>query len=121
MNNKLFLKLVTLIIVLFFMSCNSTNKTTEETVKTKTEMEPKDMIAEGFVAGEISFSTKEGDCPITIKIEGKNGVYFYDPINITEEYKKEGEKVWFKFAGLRRMNRCDKASPINIIEIQKRN
>jgi len=103
------------------ISCNTTTKTVDSISKEEIIMEEKNMLAEGFLAGQISFSKKEGDCPITIKIEGKNGVYYYDPINLTEEYKKEDEKIWFKFAGLRRMNRCNKASPVNITEIQKRN
>ncbi len=107
--------------LLVLISCNTTTKTIESTKEKNQKMEEKNMITEGFVAGEISFSKVEGDCPITIKIEGDNGTYYYDPINLTEEYKKEGEKIWFKFAGLRRMNRCVKASPINITEITKRN
>ncbi len=78
------------------------------------------MIEEGFIKGTIISSKIEGDCPITIQVEGKEGSYFLDPINLEDNYKNDGEKVWFKFAGLRRMNRCEKANPISIIEIQKR-
>lgn len=109
----------TIVFILILFSCNSTNKSISTTSENEIQVMSKKMVEEGFTAGEISFSTKEGDCPITIKIEGKDRVYYYDPINLSEEFKKEGEKIWFKFAGLRRMNRCDKASPVNIIEIQK--
>ncbi len=78
------------------------------------------MIEEGFIKGIIVTSKVEGDCPITIQVEGKEGSYFLDPINLEDNYKNDGEKIWFKFAGLRRMNRCEKANPISIIEIQKR-
>ena len=78
------------------------------------------MIEAGFIKGTIVTSKVEGDCPITIQVEGKEDAYFLDPINLEENYKKDGEKVWFKFEGLRRKNRCNKANPISIIEIQKR-
>lgn len=114
-----YLNVFTLVLVISLYSCNSTNKTVTPTSENESQVMSKKMIDEGFTAGEISFSKKEGDCPVTIKIESKGGVYYYDPINLSEEFKIEGEKIWFKFAGLRRMNRCDKASPINIIEIKK--
>jgi len=47
----------------------------------------------------------------------------YDPINLDESFsafKQDGMKVWFTFAGLRMMNRCEKANPINLIDIQTR-
>ena len=54
-------------------------------------------------------------------VEGKNGTYYLDPIDLREDFQIEGEQVWFKYGGLRRMNRCEKASPISIIEIIKGN
>jgi len=116
-----FLKNTTLILVLVLFSCNSTNKSVSDSSEKESKLETSKMTEAGFLAGEISFSKKEGDCPITIKVEGKNGVYYLDPINLSEDFKKEGEKVWFKFGPLRRMNRCEKASPISIIEVIKRN
>jgi len=109
-----------LLFTVLFSSCNSTNKPVTTNTETETKMESQKMIAEGFLMGTISTSKIEGDCPITIKVEGKKSAYYLDPMNLTEEYKSEGEKIWFKFTGLRRMNRCEKASPINITEIQKR-
>ena len=53
-------------------------------------------------------------------MDDRNYPYHLDPINITEEFKKDGEKIWIKFGGLKMMNRCEKANPISIIEIQKR-
>ena len=110
-----------LLSTVLFLSCNSTNKSVTTNTETEPKMDSQKMIAEGFIMGTISTSKIEGDCPITIKVEGKSGVYYLDPIDLSEEFKNDGENVWFKFGGLRRMNRCDKASPINIIEIQKRN
>ena len=71
----------------------------------------------GYLAGEVSVSKKEGDCPVTIKIPGKNGIYYLDPINLEEKYHINGLNVWFKYGGLRRMNRCQKANPVTINEI----
>ncbi len=115
------IKILFISIPILFNSCNSTTKSVETSNEKDVIMDSKKMIADGFIAGEISFSIVEGDCPITIKIEGKDGIYYYDPINLTEEFNKEGEKIWFTFARLRRVNRCEKAAPISIMEIQKRN
>ncbi len=118
---KYFATLFILFTLLLF-SCNTTNKSVTNTSENKTQMvDAKKMIEAGFLEGVIVTSKKEGDCPITIQVEGKDGAYFLDPINITEEYKIDGEQVWFTFGGLRMMNRCEKANPISIIEIQKRN
>jgi len=107
--------------MVLFMSCSTTKNTKENMDKTQnTAMETKKMIENGFLAGTISQSTMAGDCPFTIKVESEDGSYFLDPINLDETYKIDGEKIWFTYNGLRMMNRCDKASPISIKEIQKR-
>lgn len=107
--------------MVLFMSCSTTKNSKENMDKLQnTNMETKKMIENGFLAGTISASTVAGDCPFTIKVEGDEGSYFLDPINLDETYKKEGEKIWFTYNGLRMMNRCDKASPISLKEIQKR-
>ena len=110
---------LTLGFLLILFSCNSTNKSVSTTSENETQMESKKMIEEGFTKGTITFSKEEGDCPVTIKVEGKEGSYYLDPINLSEDFQKDEEKVWFKFGGLKMMNRCDNASPISIIEIQK--
>ncbi len=112
-----FFKISLLLFSMLIISCNSTNKTASNNAENETQMETKNMIEAGFMMGTIVHSDKEGDCPFTIQIEGVDGISFYDPINITEDFKKDGEKIWFKFTGLRMMNRCDKANPIRIEEI----
>ena len=106
------------------IACSSTNKATSEeknTTNTKEiEMKTNEMLAAGFIKAEVVESREEGDCPYTFMINGKDGNYYLDPINLTDEYKKHGEKVWVKYSGLRRMNRCIKANPISINEIEKR-
>lgn len=113
------MKFLSLLLLLTIISCNTANKATVTKNETEQQMDAKKMIADGYLAGEISISTKEGDCPVTILVDGKTGPYYLDAINLSENFSKDGEKVWFKYSPLRRMNRCNKASPINITEIIK--
>ncbi|MEZ4874407.1 MAG: hypothetical protein R2793_02875 [Flavobacteriaceae bacterium] len=104
-----------------FTSCSSTKKTTSSMAdSTTTVTDSKKMMENGFLAGTIVSSQAEGDCPFVIEVQGADGAYFLDPVNLEESYKKGGEKIWFTFTGLRMMNRCEKATPVNINEIQKR-
>ena len=103
------------------LSCNSKKTATDNNASSeiKTSMTQEEMLANGFVTGSIEESTKEGDCPFTIKITGEGGTtFYYDPTNLGDEFKKDGMEVIFTFRGLRMMNRCDKANPIQINEIQ---
>ncbi|MBT3588835.1 MAG: hypothetical protein HN507_09320 [Flavobacteriaceae bacterium] len=116
------MKAVNILILLFsilLFSCNSTNKTVTANPEDEVKIATEKMMEAGFIKGTIVTSTIEGDCPITIKVEGKNGTYYLDPIDLKEGFLTDGEKVWFKFGPLRRMNRCEKANPISIIEIVK--
>ncbi len=130
----MFLKIGLAIISTLILSCGTTEKKTQTTSTSETTtssettsttsttetMDPKKMMAAGYLLGTIVYSDKEGDCPYTIQMPGdKMEFYYLDPINLEETYKKDGLKVWIKFAGLRRMNRCDKATPAEIIDIKK--
>lgn len=115
-----FLNISILLLSGLLFSCNSTSNTVSDSSENTTQMDTEKMIADGYTKGLIVISKIEGDCPITIQVDGKDGAYFLDPINLEDSYKNEGEKIWFKFTGLRMKNRCMKANPINIIEIQKR-
>lgn len=84
-----------------------------------TEEEMK-MTEAGFMKGTIIYSSREGDCPYVIEVDDPNYNYMLDPVNLDENYKASGAKVWVKFAGMRMPNRCEKANPVNIIEIQTR-
>lgn len=109
------MKYITLAIVFstfIITSCNSTKNTTSEDTKQISS----DMLKEGFVEGVIVYSDAEGDCAYTIKTKGEV-TEFLDPINLKEEYKADGQSIWFKFTGLRQKNRCDKARPVTINEI----
>ncbi len=128
----MFLKIGLAFISALILSCGTTEKQTNTTAETTTtstttetntdneKMDAKKMMAAGYLLGTIVYSDKEGDCPYTIQMPGdKMEFYYLDPINLEESYKKDGQKVWIKFAGLRRMNRCDKATPAEITDIKK--
>ncbi len=121
---KLLLFSISIITLVTFSCCSASKKTSNEvSKKSETVMDSKKMLEEGYWEGVVVLSKAEGDCPVTIKIDNKEGSYFLDPINMTEKYKGfiiEGTKVWIKYAGLRMMNRCDKASPVNIVDLKSR-
>ena len=136
----MFLKTSFTIVTLTLLSCGSaekqtqtstnseTNTTVSETISTETTtteinenteiMDPQKLMAEGYLLGTIVYSDKEGDCPYTIQMPGDKN-YYLDPVNLEEKFKKDGQKVWIKFNGLRRMNRCNKATPAEITAIKK--
>ncbi len=125
----MFLKIGLAIFSTLILSCGTTEKQTQTTSTTETTSEttsntetidPQKMMVAGYLLGTIIYSDKEGDCPYTIQMPGdKMEFYYLDPINLEETYKKDGQKVWIKFNGLRRMNRCDKATPAEITDIKK--
>jgi len=109
------MKKISVLFFLFFCIISCKTKDKKAFVENKTDKQV--MFMKGYLAGKISISNLEGDCQITIKIDDKNGVYYLDPINLDEKYHLDGLNVWFKYGGLRRMNRCKKASPIMINDI----
>lgn len=127
----MFIKIAITIISTLILSCGTTEKqsqttstsetTTSSETTTNTEtMDSQKMLAAGYLLGTIVYSEKEGDCPYTIQMPGdKMEFYYLDPINLEEDFKKDGQKVWIKFNGLRRMNRCDKATPAELVDIKK--
>ena len=116
-----YLKTSLVLVAFVLISCCTSKKTTADAMADteKTSLNTK-MMENGFKMGTIVVSTAEGDCPYTIQLDDDNYSYYLDPINLDEGFKKHGEKIWVKFAGLKMMNRCEKANPISIIEIQKR-
>jgi len=104
-------------------SCDSTKTTAAENeteTKTAAEMDSK-LVSEGFIAGTVKYQV-DSKCTYVI-IDEKTKVKF-DPINLDEEkfmsYKKDSEKVYFKYRRLRMMNRCDDAQPVELEDIKKR-
>lgn len=123
----MYLKLLFFGLILSVMSCNSSktsqNVGTTSTIENSTDMDLMDeqkLMEDGFIKGVVVYSEMEGDCPYTIKMEnGPSEFYYLDPVNLDENFKVDGEEVWIKFRGLRRMNRCNKANPVEIVEIKK--
>ena len=106
----------TLISSLFLiLACNGTKETTKAQVAENMEQE-KEMITQGFTKGTIVHSKAEGDCEYTIKLEDGR---FFESTDLKEEFMKDGMTVWFTFAPLRRMNKCQKANPVGINEMKK--
>ena len=98
-------------------SCNAKKQNMEEN-KNKDQQ----MIVQGYTKGTIQYSDKEGDCEYKIIVStGNNSLLFYDPTNLSERFKQDNTIVYFKFRGLRMMNRCAKASPIEVTEMELAN
>ncbi|MEM7084827.1 MAG: hypothetical protein AAF489_01515 [Bacteroidota bacterium] len=116
---KYFKTIFALSALVFLFSCNQKATNDAMAESKKKEMHTK-MTSNGFKMGTIVTSDEEGDCAVVIKLEDKDYKYFLDPINLEEGFKTNGEKVWVKFNGLRMANRCLKANPVSIVEIQKR-
>lgn len=109
-----------MVLLISLTACCSSKKSSANTqTENDNTMTEEKMIAADFKSGTIVASKAEGDCPYTIKMDGETS-YFLDPINLEENYKKDGLKVWFTFTGLRIMNRCEKANPINVNEMRPR-
>ena len=101
--------------VLMITSCGSTKKVaSEDLIEVSNEIESGE-----FLKGQVIFSDVEGDCAYSIKTVGP-GAELLDPINLTDEFKIAGQQIWFKYTGLRRANRCEKARPVEINEIKIR-
>ena len=115
------LRITTLLIVLIAAACCSSNKTTGSN-NAESQLVAEKMMEEGYKKGIVQASTEENDCAWTIQIiDNDDFSYFLDPINLDENFKQNNEKIWFKFQGLKMPNRCDKANPVNITSIEKRN
>lgn len=93
------------------LSCCGQKAASEENVKASTM----DFDTKGYTAGTIVHSKAEGDCEWTIKLaDGRH----FDPMTMDKGFMKDGASVWFKYTPQRRMNRCDKASPVAVTEIK---
>jgi len=83
--------------------------------------EGEEMMAAGYLPGRVIYSELVDDCEYTIQLkDGAKDFYYVDPIKLNEKFMKDERTVWVKFNGLKRMNRCEKASPVEIVEIKDR-
>ncbi|MFT4662903.1 MAG: hypothetical protein ACI8XB_003196 [Patiriisocius sp.] len=83
----------------------------------QTDSEDKNMIEEGYSSGKV-VGDESSDCKFTIDLDDENYTYLLDPINIEDEFKKDGLMIWVKFSALRMQNRCNNANPVNITDIK---
>lgn len=107
--------IITSVSLLLMCSCNSNKKTLEDKSNT---LKDKNYQENGFKKATVIFSEIEGDCPYTISVEGESTLF--DPINLGEDYKKSQASIWVKYRPLRIPNRCDKANPVEITDIDSR-
>jgi hypothetical protein len=114
-----FLSYAAIMVLFVITSCCSASKTKTDNTMTENTAEYKTMVEDGFTLGTIVASKVEGDCPFVIASEIDGNEVMYDPINLDDSYKKGGMKVWYKYNPLRMMNRCEKANPVSIADIQE--
>jgi hypothetical protein len=107
--------ILTSVSLLLMYSCNSNKKTLEDNT---IMMSDKSYIENGFKKATVIYSEVEGDCPYTISVEGESTLF--DPINLGEDYKISQATIWVKYHPLRMANRCDKANPVEITDIDSR-
>lgn len=105
-------KVISLTILLLAFSCNSKKIADKEM-----DNQQKEMMEAGFKKATILYSEKEGDCPYVLAIDNED--LLYDPTNLESNYKSANMEVWVQYRPLRMPNRCEKASPVEIIEIKK--
>lgn len=80
-----------------------------------------EMMAAGYFPGRIIYSDEADDCQYTIQLkDGERDFYYVDPINLDAKFNTDGQTVWLKFTKMEIENRCEKAIPVEIIEIQNR-
>jgi len=121
-------KIFTASLIILFTSCSSSKNTKQEAENNTMNNEQSEnkimdaqIINEGFHLGEIQH-LKNSKCEyIIIDLATKAK---FDPINISEKtyeaFRKDTQKIYYKYRPLRMMNRCPDANPISLIEIKKR-
>ena len=116
------IKTIFSIIILATVSCCTSSKNTTTGTQGGNDnamTSDKQMMEAGYTKGTVVYSAVEGDCPYTIETTISDNAVFFDPINLEQEFKADGTEVWFKYGPLKMMNRCDKASPVSVIEMMK--
>ncbi|WP_340077144.1 hypothetical protein [Leptobacterium sp. I13] len=97
-----------------FISIFILNCTTKKHATTTTNQK---FINNGYFPATL-FAYSNASCPYVFQIDGQNTI-LYDPINLNET-QKTYDKIWVKYASLKRPNRCANALPVTILDIQKR-
>lgn len=123
LNMNILIKFTVILFLAMNSSCDSAKAAASENeTETKSigSMDTK-YENEGYLPGMVKHQA--GTKCVYVIIDEKSGLK-YDPINIDEEkymsFKKNEEKVYFKYRALRMMNRCDDAQPVELEDIKKR-
>ncbi len=111
---------------LLFLACQSLNPTK---AKDESRIEPSSTYASDETSSlkpseaHLAATIKVGEdiinrqgCSWLLHIDGPANQVL-DPINLSQEFQRTNAKVWVKFRGMRRMNRCPEASPVWIEDI----
>lgn len=120
---NLILKIAAVFFISMGSSCDSAKSSVaegdSEAIRTK-EMETK-LKNEGYLAATVKY---QADSKCTYVLIDETTDVKYDPINLDEakfmSFKKDLEKVYFKYRALRMMNRCEDAQPVELEDIKKR-
>ena len=111
---------------ILFLACQSLNPTKakdESRIETSSINSSSETSAlkpsEAHLAATITTGNhaknREG-CPWLLHIDNLPNQVL-DPINLPQEFQRTNAKVWVKFSGMRRMNRCPEASPVWVEDI----
>jgi len=113
------IRLLTLLALMFFTSCDSSRKVINDKDSSKEKDET--YVSKGFFIGTIQYIANS-KCNWVI-IDEKTSMKF-DPMNIGDaDFKTfmiHDNDIYFKYRPLRRMNRCNEAQPIEVVDIQNR-
>lgn len=101
-----------LTITLIFINCHIKNKVGNENLKNS-------LSSQGYQKGEL-VKNKISSSKCLFLIRMNNDKELLDPINLDNFQYQELNKVWIKYNSLRMPNRCENSSPIQIIDIKKR-
>lgn len=115
MNIKIYLTGLIAAATITISSCGQ-KAVTDKNLKT-TDVKETTFDATGYTAGTIVQSKTEGDCKWSIEL--KDGKYV-EAIDMNKDFLVNGTTVWIKYTPQRRMQRCDKAAPVAINEMVKR-
>lgn len=126
MNTKYISTLAMVLFMCIVTSCGSSEKkitTADGTVVTEAKNEQitdMDYAEQGFLRGVVYAGKEEGSCSFVVEILGGIVAQKVDPVDMPESFKKDQQKVWIKFGGLRQKNRCPEAQPVTIKDIKER-
>lgn len=125
------MKMISKILIAFFtffiIACVPLQTQTQDAeTNSPAELEAQKIIGEqmmqaGYLPGRIIYSDEGDDCQYTIQLkDGEKDFYYVDPVNLDRKFNTDGRSIWVKFTNLETEKRCEKANPVEIVEIQNR-